>query len=240
MGPQAHCLTARDLLPLQTSMHRGCFRVCCAYSIRGPGPSKHPQNYATLATQMPLNLGHPKYPSSRQMQLPSLYIRHHAKCGKPHTYPLFCSIERSLTLPASPKAAYVSTPPSTGPGGKVSCGRESTSTSVFNLWHNHASSSTGMRPCIGHSTMVRQKSGSPSYQLEGPRQSVGVHHPNSRAHTKMWESMVKMSKTKCEKGWKWAKVGENPKVPYAPCGRSIKTYARGNNDAPSITMGMGL
>ena len=31
------------------------------------------------------------------------------------------------------------------------------------------------------------------------------------------------------------KVGENPKMPYPPCGRSIKTYARGNNDAPSIT-----
>ena len=165
-------------------------------------------------------------------------MKHHTKCGKPRTYPLFCSIvsiERSLTLPASPKATYVSTPSSTGPGGKVSCRRESTSTSVFNLWHNHASSSAGMRPCIGHSTMVRQKLGSPSRQLEGPRQSVGVHHPNSRAHTKMWESMVKMSKKKCEWGWKWVKVGENPKVPYPPCGRSIKTYARGNNDAPSIT-----
>ena len=31
------------------------------------------------------------------------------------------------------------------------------------------------------------------------------------------------------------KVGENPKMPYPPSGRSIKTYARGNNDAPSIT-----
>ena len=31
------------------------------------------------------------------------------------------------------------------------------------------------------------------------------------------------------------KVGENPKMPYPQCGRSIKTYARGNNDAPSIT-----
>ena len=63
---------------------------------------------------------------------------------------------------------------------------------------------------------------------------MGVHHPNSRAHTKVWESMVKMSKKKIEKGWKWVKVGENPKMPYPPCGRSIKTYARGNNDAPSI------
>ena len=86
--------------------------------------------------------------------------------------------------------------------------------------------------------MVRQKPGSPSRQLNRPRQSVGVHHPNSRAHTKVWESMVKMREKNVkmgEKGWKWVKVGENPKMPYPPCGRSIKTYARGNNDAPSIT-----
>ena len=107
------------------------------------------------------------------------------------------------------------------------------STSVFNLWYNHASSSAGMRPHIG--CVVRQKPGSPSRQLDRPRQSVGVHHPNSRAHTKVWDSMVKMSKKKCEKGWKWVKVGENTKMLYPPCGRSIKTYARGNNDAPSIT-----
>ena len=44
-----------------------------------------------------------------------------------------------------------------------------------------------------------------------------------------------MSKKKCEKGWKWVKVGENPKMPYHPCERSINTYARGNNHAPSIT-----
>ena len=31
------------------------------------------------------------------------------------------------------------------------------------------------------------------------------------------------------------KVGENPKMPYPACGRSIKTYGRGNNDAPSVT-----
>ena len=54
----------------------------------------------------------------------------------------------------------------------------------------------GMRPCIEHSTVVGQKPGSPSHQLKGPRQSLGVHHPNSRAHTKVWESMVKMSKKK--------------------------------------------
>ena len=31
------------------------------------------------------------------------------------------------------------------------------------------------------------------------------------------------------------KVGENPKMPYPQCGRGIKIYAWGNNDAPSIT-----
>ena len=31
------------------------------------------------------------------------------------------------------------------------------------------------------------------------------------------------------------KLGENPKMPYPQCGRSIKTYARGNHDAPSIS-----
>ena len=132
---------------------------------------------------MPLNLIHSNYPSSRQMQATfPLYKTSCKKCGKPRTYPLFCSIESSLTLLASPKAAYVSTSSSTGPGGKVSCRRESTSTSVFNLWYNHASSLAGMQPRIGHSTVVRQKPGSPSRQLEG--------------HTKVWESMVKMSKKK--------------------------------------------
>ena len=69
---------------------------------------------------------------------------------------------------------------------------------------------------------------------------MGVHHPNSKAHTKVWESMVKMSrnkraKNKCEKRWKCVERGENTKMPYPPCGTSMKTYARGNNDALSIT-----
>ena len=62
---------------------------------------------------------------------------------------------------------------------------------------------------------------SPSPQLKGPHQSVGVHGEDEQK--------------KCEKGWKWVKVGERPKMPYPPCGRSIKTYGRGNNDAPSVT-----
>ena len=34
---------------------------------------------------------------------------------------------------------------------------------------------------------------------------------------------------------KWVKLGENAEMTYPQCGRSIKTYARGNNAAPSIT-----
>ena len=50
------------------------------------------------------------------------------------------------------------------------------STSVFNLWYNHASSSAGMRPRIGHSTVVRQ--------------NRAVCHVNSRGHAKAWESIT--------------------------------------------------
>ena len=32
---------------------------------------------------------------------------------------------------------------------------------------------------------------------------------------------------RCEKGWKWVKMGENSKMPYPQCGKSIKTYATG-------------
>ena len=69
--------------------------------------------------------------------------------------------ESSLTLPASAKASHVSTSSSTGPGGKVACRREATSTSGFHSWYNHTSSSAAMRPRIGHSTVVGQKLGSP-------------------------------------------------------------------------------
>ena len=131
------------------------------------------------------------------------------------------AFESSLTLPASAKASFVSTSSSTGPGGKVACRRESTSTLTFHLWYNHASSSAVMRPRIGHSTVVRQNRGSLSPQLKGPHQSVGV--------------LGGEEQQKCEKVWKWVKVGENPKMPYPQCGRSIKPYTRGNNDAPSIT-----
>ena len=49
------------------------------------------------------------------------------------------------------------------------------STFDFHLWYNHASSSVVMQPHIGHSTVVRQKLGSPSPKLKSPHQSVGVH-----------------------------------------------------------------
>ena len=55
-----------------------------------------------------------------------------------------------------------------------------------------------------------------------------------------WQGELNLQKSgcdgakRCQKGWKWVKLGENPKIPYPQCGRSIKTYARGNNDAPSI------
>ena len=65
------------------------------------------------------------------------------------------------------------------------------STSRFHLWCNHASSSAAKRPGIGHSTVVRQKPGSPSPQLKGPHQNVGVHGGDEQK--------------KCEKGWKWVK-----------------------------------
>ena len=44
-----------------------------------------------------------------------------------------------------------------------------------------------------------------------------------------------MSKKKCEKGWKWVKVGEIQKCHMPHVEEASKTYARGNNDAPSIT-----
>ena len=56
-----------------------------------------------------------------------------------------------------------------------------------------------------------------------------------------WQGDLNLEKSgykrakKCKKGWKWVKLGENPQMPYPQCGRSIKTYARGNNDAPIIT-----
>ena len=65
------------------------------------------------------------------------------------------------------------------------------------------------------------KRGSPSLQPKGPHQSVGVHGEDEQK--------------KSEKGWKWVKMGENQKMPYPRCGRNIKTYAGGKNDAPSIT-----
>ena len=162
-------------------------------------------------------------------------MRHYAKCGKPHTYPLFCSIESSLTLPASAKASYVSTSSSTGPGGqsglqegirvnlrfplvvqpRIVINRDAASHRAFDC----GQAKTGEPVTSTRGAMPKR--GSPSPQLKGPHQSVGVHGEEEQK--------------KCEKGWNWVKVGENPKMPYPQRGRSIKTYARGNNDAPGIS-----
>ena len=85
--------------------------------------------------------------------------------------------------------------------------------------------------------MIKQKPGSASRQLEGPRQSVRVHHPNSRAHTKVWESMVKMSK--CQKGWKWMKVGKIQKC-HIPHVEEASKPMLGATMMPLVSQSMGL
>ena len=51
--------------------------------------------------------------------------------------------------------------------------------------------------------------------------------------------MVEMSKKKVGK-WKWVKVGENPKMPYPQCGRSIKTYSQTRMMPPLVSQSMGF
>ena len=65
------------------------------------------------------------------------------------------------------------------------------------------------------------KTRSPSPEVKNPHQSVAVHGGDEQK--------------KCENGYKWVKMGKHPKTPYPQCGRSSKTYAKSNNDAPSIT-----
>ena len=67
------------------------------------------------------------------------------------------AFESSLTLPTTTNAWYESTSSSTGPRGEEAFRRESTSASVFHLRYKHASSSRGMGPHIGHSTVVKLK-----------------------------------------------------------------------------------
>ena len=143
----------------------------------------------TNPSQTPSKFGHP---APQMPQLPP-YTRHHTKCRKPHTNLLFYSIESSLTLPAFQSCVCVHLVLN-WTGGKVACKRESMLNSVFDLWYKHTSSAAGIWPRIEHSNVVKKKPRGLSRQPEGPRQSVGVHHPNSRARTKVWESMVKMSK----------------------------------------------
>ena len=80
------------------------------------------------------------------------------------------------------------------------------------------------RPCLLGVTMVgRNQNG-----YITPAFMAGRTQPRKEW---MWWRCAK----RCEKGWKWVEMGENPKMPYPQCGRSIKNYARGNNDAPSIS-----
>ena len=50
-----------------------------------------------------------------------------------------------------------------------------------------------------------QKCGSQYPQLEGPHQSVGVCIPNSRGHTKVWESVSPTQGATPRRGYVWAK-----------------------------------
>ena len=43
----------------------------------------------------------------------------------------------------------------------------------------------------------------------------------------------------CKKGWKWVKVGENPKIPYPQCGRSIKISCQ-TTMKPRVSKSMGF
>ena len=141
------------------------------------------------------------------------------KNGKPHTYPLFCSIVNEVQNQNAPERRHLGAhspyqlvpkprmcPPHPqldrgakwlaggNPRQPPFCfdtlpGMHSTATVTvtvnssdspalltmgFHLWYNHVSLSAVMQPRIGHSTVVKQKPGSPSPQV--------------------WESMVKMGK----------------------------------------------
>ena len=66
---------------------------------------------------------------------------------------------------------------------------------------------------------------------------MGVHHPNSRAHTKVWESMVKMSKKNCEKGWKWVKL---QKCHIPMLSKNASNPMLGATMMPLVSQSMGL
>ena len=78
----------------------------------------------------------------------------------------------------------------------------------------------------------------------GGENSKWLHHPCLLGVPMAGRTQPKKSgcdgATKCEKGRKWVKLCENPNMPYPQCGRSIKPYTRGNNDAPSITKHQSL
>ena len=51
--------------------------------------------------------------------------------------------------------------------------------------------------------------------------------------------MVEMSK-KCEKGWKWVKLGEIPKNAISPTWKKYQNLLSNNNNAPLVLQSMGL
>ena len=73
------------------------------------------------------------------------------------------------------------------------------------------------------------KCGGPSPQLKGPHRSVGVHHPNSRGHTKVWGSINPIQGATLKYG------GPSPKL-KGPC-RSVGVHhpnSRGHTKAVAI------
>ena len=71
------------------------------------------------------------------------------------------------------------------------------------------------------------KLGHPSYPTP-----LNLGHPNYPSSIQM-QATFPLYKTSCKMRKATVKMGENPKMPYP--GRSMKTYTRGNNDAPGIT-----
>ena len=51
--------------------------------------------------------------------------------------------------------------------------------------------------------------------------------------------VVEMSKKCVQKGWKRVKMGENPKMPYPQCARSIKTCCQ-TTMMPRVSQSMGF
>ena len=75
--------------------------------------------------------------------------------------------------------------------------------------------STSMRWCVLHEEKEAKQIWVYQLCLLGVP-IVGTNQPRKEW---MWWKEQKA----CEKGWKWGKLSENPKMPHPQCGRSIKT-----------------